>query len=110
MVPDTQKRSRLIHRNCLAAIIAIFLLSWTSQAADYPFGYSQSITIDHTKVGVSGTSNKTLSNFPFLFNTTDTNLRTTANGGHVTNANGYDIVFRGLDSNTCGSRRLIPAL
>ena len=103
MVHNTQKRSRLIHRNCLAAIIAIFLLSWTSQAADQPFGYSQSITIDHTKVGVSGTSNTTLSNFPFLFNTTDTNLRTTAHGGHVTNANGYDIVFRGLDSNTCGS-------
>ena len=102
MVHDTQKRSRLIHRNCLAAIIAIFLLSWTSQAADYPFGYSQSITIDRTKVGVSQTTNKTLSNFPFLFNTTDTNLRTTP-AGHVSNANGYDIVFRGLDSNTCGS-------
>ena len=48
------------------------------------FGYMKTITIDRTKVGVSGTSNLTLSNFPFLVNITDANLATTAHGGHVT--------------------------
>lgn len=50
------------------------------------------ITIDHTKVGAS------LTNYPMLFSVTDADLRTVANGGSVTNANGYDIVF--YDGNT----------
>jgi biopolymer transport protein ExbB len=32
-------------------------------------------------------------NFPVLINTIDPTLASTANGGHVANANGYDIVF-----------------
>lgn len=55
--------------------------------ADYL--YKQVITIDHTKV--MGSSN--LSSFPALINFTDANLKTIANGGHVANSNGYDIVF-----------------
>jgi glycosyltransferase involved in cell wall biosynthesis/transposase len=34
-----------------------------------------------------------LSNFPLLVSMTDPDLKTTGNGGHVTNSNGYDIVF-----------------
>ena len=70
--------------------------------APQAFGYMKNITIDRTKVGVSGTSATTLSNFPFLFNVTDANLATTAHSGHVTSANGYDIMFRGVDNTTCG--------
>jgi Concanavalin A-like lectin/glucanases superfamily/Domain of unknown function (DUF2341) len=43
------------------------------------------------------------SNFPFLFNTTDPLLRTVANGGHVTNANGWDMIFT---SDAAGKNRL----
>ena len=32
-------------------------------------------------------------NFPFLFNSTDPDLATVDNGGHVANPNGYDIIF-----------------
>src|SRR5436309_10369646 len=47
------------------------------------FSYRKPITIDHTKVGNSGAPS-TLTNYPFLYNVTDTNLKTIANGGHVT--------------------------
>ena len=44
----------------------------------------------------------TLSNYPVLFSVTDPALARTTSGGHVRNANGYDIIFRGLDTVTCG--------
>jgi hypothetical protein len=72
------------------------------------FGYMKSITIDRTKVGVTGTAATTLSNFPLLINCTDANLATTAHGGHVTNANGYDIVFRSRDDAICGGAGTAP--
>src|SRR6059036_1080488 len=49
------------------------------------FSYRKPITIDRTKVGVSGTSTPTLTDYPFLYDVTDANLKTIANGGHVTN-------------------------
>ena len=52
------------------------------------YGFVRTIVIDHTKV-----PNTDQANFPFLFNATDPLLATTANGGHVTNANGDDIIF-----------------
>src|SRR5207244_12066018 len=47
----------------------------------------RSLTIDHTKVP------STQSNFTVLVSVTDPALKTVANGGHVANANGYDIGF-----------------
>jgi hypothetical protein len=44
--------------------------------------------VKHTKV-----QNTDQANFPVLINTIDPTLASTANGGHVANANGYDIVF-----------------
>jgi hypothetical protein len=52
------------------------------------YSYQRAITIDHTKV-----PNTDQTNFPFLFNTTDPAFKSTANGGPVTNPNGYDIIF-----------------
>ncbi|MBI4706953.1 MAG: DUF2341 domain-containing protein [Candidatus Omnitrophica bacterium] len=52
------------------------------------YGYYKSITIDHTKVG------ENLTNYPFLFSVTDADLAGTGSGGYVTNANGYDIIFK----------------
>jgi len=45
------------------------------------------MTIDHTKVP------STQSNFTVLVSVTDPALKTVANGGHVANANGYDVGF-----------------
>ena len=52
----------------------------------YP--YRRAITIDHTKV-----PNTDQTNFPLLVSLTDSLLATVTNGGHVTSANGYDIIF-----------------
>jgi hypothetical protein len=52
------------------------------------YGYTRQIVIDHNQV-----PNTDQANFPFLFGTTDPLLATTANGGHVANANGYDMIF-----------------
>ncbi|HVY40286.1 MAG TPA: LamG-like jellyroll fold domain-containing protein, partial [Polyangia bacterium] len=65
------------------------------------FGYYKTITVDRTKVG-TGSAPTTLGNYPVLISVTDSSLRTVANGGRVRNSNGYDIVFRGLDTTTCG--------
>ena len=59
-----------------------------AQCALNSYGYMRAIVIDHTKI-----PNTDQANFPFLFNTTDPLLASTANNGHVTNPNGYDIIF-----------------
>jgi Concanavalin A-like lectin/glucanases superfamily/IPT/TIG domain/Putative Ig domain len=50
--------------------------------------YRRTVTIDHSKV-----PNTDQSNFPVLISGTYPYLATTANGGNVQNANGYDIIF-----------------
>lgn len=52
------------------------------------YGYRRTITIDHTKVGTTNSVN-----FPVLVSGTYAYLATVANGGKVTNSNGYDIIF-----------------
>ena len=52
------------------------------------YTYVRTIVIDHTKV-----PNTDQANFPFLFSSIDPLLKTPSNGGHVTNTNGYDIIF-----------------
>ncbi len=59
------------------------------------FGFRRSITVDPTKVG--GVSD--LTDFTVLVDVTSTSLRTIANGGNVTNASGYDVVFKDGDGN-----------
>jgi type II secretory pathway pseudopilin PulG len=53
--------------------------------------YYRTVTIDYTKVGTVNHTDQT--NFPVLFAGTYSYLATVANGGNVTNANGYDITF-----------------
>ncbi len=62
------------------------------------YTYFRTVTIAHGQV-----PNTDQSNFPFLFNTTDPLLKTVANGGHVTNANGWDMIFT---SDAPGKNRL----
>jgi hypothetical protein len=52
------------------------------------YSYRRTITIDHTKV-----PNTDQLNFPVLISGTYSFLATTGNGGNVTSANGYDIIF-----------------
>jgi lysophospholipase L1-like esterase len=69
--------------------IGVFLLAFLAPSTSYAaWGHSRPITIDHTKVQSS-----TQTNFPVLISGTYAYLKTTANGGDVENASGYDIVF-----------------
>ncbi|MEL6924169.1 MAG: DUF2341 domain-containing protein, partial [Bacteroidota bacterium] len=60
-----------------------------ASASSSSFLYEREITINSGRV--AGTSD--LSNFPMRFSFTDNDLRSTANGGKVESANGYDISF-----------------
>ena len=76
----------------------------TIDAAILP-GYDcrKAITVDNTKVGGS----TDLSNFPMMVSFTDADIATVANGGAVTNANGYDIVFTAADGTTVLDHEII---
>jgi cysteine-rich repeat protein len=65
------------------------------------FNYITPLTINKALVG-TGTAPATIPDYPVLISITDANLATMANGGHVTDAAGADIVFRGEDTTTCG--------
>jgi RHS repeat-associated protein len=59
------------------------------------YAFRRTITIDHTQV-----PNADQVNFPVLVSGTFSDLATTTNGGAVTNANGYDILFTSDASGT----------
>jgi hypothetical protein len=61
---------------------------------DEAWTHRKQITIDHTKVEAS------LTNFPVLIGVTDTDLIDTANGGHVGQSDGGDILFTKSDGTT----------
>jgi hypothetical protein len=65
-----------------------------------PFSYRRPITI--TDAMTPASCGATISDFPVLVSiSNDANLKTTANGGHVENPDGYDIIFRAEDSAIC---------
>lgn len=69
----------------------ILLLTFAlSGFSAFPNGYCcyKALTVDHTKVSVSDQTN-----FPVLVAFTDASLKTTANGGRVSNSSGFDITF-----------------
>jgi type IV pilus assembly protein PilY1 len=96
-------RSLLGHRGlnprvCRAAWLAVLVLlafSFLDSSAEAAYGYRQAITINAGKVSGSQT------NFPVLVSIpANAGMKTAANGGHVQNSNGYDIVFRAADGTT----------
>lgn len=66
-------------------LITFFLATLPAFGA---YNHVRSITIDHTKI-----PNTDQTNFPVVFTGQYPFLATQANGGGVTNANGYDIIF-----------------
>lgn len=76
-------------------ILTPILTDQPSTAVSY---YSRSITVDHTKVPAN------VSDFAVLVSGTYTYLKTTGNGGKVSNASGYDVVF--YTSSDCTTGKL----
>src|SRR5207302_9342021 len=97
MVP-IRKGPGMVVLGLLLLLAAWWVAAPKAQAGD--FGFRKPITIDHTKVGNSGAT--TLTNYPFLYSVTDASLKSTANGGHVQHANGWDIIFRSFDADHPG--------
>ena len=85
---------RLLSRSVISffAFWALWTLAYQTPAAaqgcSNGYSYCRTVTIDHTKV-----PNSDQTNFPMLFSGTYAYLATTSNGGGVSNANGYDIIF-----------------
>jgi len=75
--------------------ILLFFLAVPSWAGYNGYDYRQKISILHAQV-----PNTDQTNFPVLISTTLATLATTANGGHVKNSSGFDIVFSTRDD--CG--------
>src|SRR4051812_26505084 len=74
-----------------------------SQSTICSYKYRKRITFDPTKVA----GPVDLANFPVLIKiTTDNDLRTVANSGHVENNNGYDIIFTADDGVTVLSHQM----
>ena len=96
----TGRSQRRRTRRVLAALVLALGVA-AGARAQAAYGYRMDITLDRTRVGTAGAPT-TLSNYPLLLDITSLNLRTAANGGHVQNANGYDITFVGNDTTTCG--------
>jgi hypothetical protein len=80
----------------IGQVVCLILLLKANTGLSQPAGYTygKEITIPSAKIA------GTLTNFPVLVSVTDANLKTVGNGGHVQNANGYDIVFTKTDCTT----------
>jgi len=79
-------------RGLLLAILFFFSVVGAvpsrAQGWSNSYAYRRTITIDHTLV-----PNTDQTNFPVLISGAFPDLSMTANGGNVTNATGYDIIF-----------------
>ena len=66
---------------------ALFRAQNVTASGGGSYSLNKTITFDHTKAP------STQANFPALITFTDTSFKSTGNGGSITNASGYDIVF-----------------
>jgi len=81
------KKTRMLLQIALITAVAWLALTTTTQAA---YEYHKKVTVDHTRVGGAAD----LANFPILVSIqNDEQLKTTANGGQVAKAGGWDIIF-----------------
>jgi hypothetical protein len=95
------RSGRRIERLALAVLL---LAGWLGGAPEASaFSYRKTITINAGQV-----TGGPQTGFPMLISHTDPDLRTTANGGLVVNANGFDIIFRAVDDVTCGGPGTAP--
>jgi len=90
------KRGRYPVISILLALL-VFASAVRDADAAFPNGYSYRRLIDITNAQVSGGPH---TNFPVLISMTVADLKTTANGGKVTDAQGDDIIFTDSDGTT----------
>ena len=69
-------------------LLLLLLLGCAALPASAAYSFNRTVTIDHTQVGGSDSTN-----FPLAVAGTFTDLKTVGNGGSVQNSSGYDVVF-----------------
>lgn len=69
----------------------ILTLTVSAYTSAQPFGYAYTKNASISEANVTGLTN--FADFPVLIHVIDPDLRTIANGGHVTHPSGYDIIF-----------------
>lgn len=72
-------------------IVGVPKTAFAAQVTGYD--WEAVVTVDNTKVS----GNNDFTDFPIVVSLTYPDLKTTANGGGVTNSNGYDIVFADMN-------------
>ncbi|WP_020402056.1 DUF2341 domain-containing protein [Gracilimonas tropica] len=95
-------RSKKFHTALFSLIILCFCsdVVW-GQVSGYDF--RKKYVVNESQV--SGSTN--LTNFPVLIEITDTDFRSTGNGGDVESPNGYDIIFTADDATTVLDHELV---
>ncbi|MBW1907190.1 MAG: DUF2341 domain-containing protein, partial [Deltaproteobacteria bacterium] len=87
----TAKRDGLrCSRLFLGLVLLVLSGIFTPAEAAHSNGYSYRVEVDFVDAEVSGGPH---TNFPVLISSTVDDLKTVGNGGKVTDANGYDIIF-----------------
>ena len=79
----------------------VMLVLCLSAPGAFAYDFRKPITIDRSKIS-DASCGATLASYPMLFSVTDLDLRSTGSGGKVTDPEGDDIIFKGLDAATCG--------
>ena len=74
----------------MKSVVFIIFMASPAMASFSGYTYQRQLTINHTKVS---TGTLTYTNFPVLFQATDVTLSTSVSGGHLSSANGYDLIF-----------------
>jgi len=82
--------AKILYVLCSGVVLLVLSRIFTSAEAQFSNGYSFRREVDFVDAQVSGGPH---TNFPVVIDSTLLYLRTTANGGKVENANGYDIIF-----------------
>lgn len=87
-----------------STLLGLFFVIFFNYSFAQPggYGFGKQILIQSSQV-VGGVN---LTNFPMLVSFTDPDLRTIANGGNVSNANGFDIIFTLGDCSTILSHQI----
>ena len=99
-----------VRKKEMSAILAMFILiallipAVSAAGENWLPGYNYRMQITFTSDTAKIPSTQT--DFPVLVNLTEPDLKTVANGGHVQNANGYDISFTSSDGSTVLSHEI----
>lgn len=91
---------RLVFLSWIVAIVALGGVPFAASAADGGYEYRRSLSLHRSEVGAPGSNTRALLHFPVLVHVVDPSFQRHP-AGRVKDAAARDVVFRGLDEETC---------